>query len=306
MKTNDYSELTREIYHKQHMLIANDLKAMDRFINMFTPEYFGVNKNFFRGGRKILDAGCGDTAKVIIAMHRLGSRDITGFDLGNEFIPVARESLRRHGIPQEDVTLTSGNLLSIPFPDETFDFVICHGVLVHLNILEEVTLAFSELARVTKKNGYLYTVYGIVGGLLEDAIIPALRKYYRENHDFKNFIDTEMPEDFHRVIDFISESIYEHEGEEIDLDWLKPLFDVDFSVFLKNLIQAPVRLRISEEFIVDQYRENGFSQPKRLRRYVKRKNIRRFFAPLHYSREKEISSLIYGSGNLEFLAQKNS
>ncbi len=149
MQPHDYSQLTREIYHKQHTAIANDQVAMDRFINMFTYEYFGVDKNFFKE-KKILDAGCGNTAKVIIAMHRLGAQDIHGFDLGHEFIPVATESLKRQGVPLTNVSLKSGNLLSIPYPDESFDFVICHGVLLHLNNYEEVRQAFSELARVTK------------------------------------------------------------------------------------------------------------------------------------------------------------
>ena len=71
-------------------------------------------------------------------------------------------------------------------------------------------------------------------------------------------------------------------------------------------MQTPVRLRIPESFIIDMYMKNNYTKLKLLRRYVKRKNIRRFFAPLHFSRDKEISSLRYGSGNLEFIAQKNS
>lgn len=304
MEVKDYSKLTRDIYHKQHTAIANDEKAMNRFINMFSTEYFGVDKDFFVG-KKILDAGCGDTAKIIIALSRMGASEIDGFDLGQEFITVAKESLKRYGVPLDNITLKSANLLSIPYSNDVFDFVVCHGVLLHLNNMDEVKQAFSELARVTKKGGYLYTVYGLTGGLLEDAVIPAIRNYYRENKEFKDFIDNETPSDFHHIIYFIETGILEHENKKIDLNWLKPLFDIDFSVFVQNMIQAPVRLRINEDFIREMYVKNNFSEVKRLHRYVKRENLRKFFSPLHYHYNNKISKLIYGSGNLEFIARKN-
>lgn len=303
MSNHDYSELTRSIYHKQHTAIAQNQAAMDRFIKMFSHEYFGVEKDFFTD-KKVLDAGCGDTAKVIIAMYRLGARDIHGFDLGTDFIPVATESLARQSVPCDAVSLKSGNLLSIPYSNETFDFVICHGVLLHLNTFDEVKQAFSELTRVTKKGGYLYTVFGTVGGLFEDAIIPAVRKYYAQNELFKHFIDNESPDKFHTIIDFIQSEYEKNENSSINLEWLKAQIDVDFCVFLQNLIQAPVRLPIDEQFIQDLYEKNNFYSLKRLHRYVKRQNIRKIFSPLHFNYDNSISKMLYGSGNLEFIAQK--
>lgn len=299
----DYAEETRKIYHEQHNKVANDEIAMNRFINMFSHEYFGVDKDFFKD-KKVLDAGCGNTGKVIIAMHRLGAKSIDGFDLGEEFIPFAKQSLQHYNVPEEKVHLTAGNLLDIPYPDESFDFVICHGVLVHLNTLDEVKNAFSELARVTKKNGYLYTVYGIVGGLIEESIIPAVRKYYRENDEFKNFIDSGNPEVYDHLIKFIEAESAKHETEKIDVSFMKNFFDVDFCVFLQNLIQVPVRLKIDEEFIKNMYQQNQFINLKRLHRYVRRQNIRKFMSPLHYNTDYSISKILYGSGNLEFIAQK--
>ena len=35
--------------------------------------------------------------------------------------------------------------------DEEFDFVICHGVLIHLSNIQDVKQAIKELCRVTKK-----------------------------------------------------------------------------------------------------------------------------------------------------------
>jgi len=299
----DYSEETRAVYHKQHLRIAKDKRAMKRFIGMFSNEYFGLSHDYFKG-RKILDAGCGDTAKVMIGLYKLGARDIHGIDLGEEFIPVAESSLKTNGVPLDLINLKTASVLEIPYEDNHFDFVVCHGVLLHLNNIDEVEIAFSELARVTKPGGYLYTVYGIVGGLFEDAIIPAIRKYYTKDHRFKNFIDNVSPEDFAQVFDTIMKGINHYQGETIDLEFLKTLLDVDFCVFLQNLIQAPVRLPISENLIRDLYSKNGIKNLRRLKRYVKRENIRKFVAPLHYDIEHPISKLLYGSGNLEFIGEK--
>jgi 2-polyprenyl-3-methyl-5-hydroxy-6-metoxy-1,4-benzoquinol methylase len=66
-ENTDFSEETRAVYHKQHIRVAKNDKIMKRFINMFSTEYFGISKDYFKG-KKVLDAGCGNTAKVIIAL----------------------------------------------------------------------------------------------------------------------------------------------------------------------------------------------------------------------------------------------
>ncbi len=53
----------------------------------------------------------------------------------------------------------------------------CHGVLLNLANYYQIECAFSELSRVTKKSGHLFTVFNVNGGLLEDHIIPAAREY---------------------------------------------------------------------------------------------------------------------------------
>ena len=60
---------------------------MDRFISMFSYKYFSmgkVTKNFIKNS-KILDTGCGDTAKVSIGMVKLGCKDITLSDVGDNW-----------------------------------------------------------------------------------------------------------------------------------------------------------------------------------------------------------------------------
>ena len=304
-ETIDFSEETRAIYHKQHERIANDDVAMQRFLGMFSSDYFGVPEDFFVG-KKVLDAGCGDTAKVLISMARLGATDIYGVDLGTDFIPVAKASLQNQGVDlsTHNVNLQSASVLELPFEDESFDFTVCHGVLLHLNSLDEVRQAFAELARVTKKGGRLYTVYGVVGGLLEGALIPAAREYYRNNAEFKAFIDNVSPENFEEAAAQAQAIASQHSAGALDYSLLLSLLDVDFCVMLQNLIQAPVRLPVSEEMVREMYAEHGFDEPRRLSRFVERKNVRKYAAPFHYDYDNPFSKLFWGSGNLEFLGEK--
>ncbi|QLA17051.1 class I SAM-dependent methyltransferase [Desulfolutivibrio sulfoxidireducens] len=299
----DHSQETRHVYHQQHLRVSQDSTTMERFISMFTLEYFGLEPGYFQK-KRVLDAGCGDTAKLIIALYRLGARDISAFDLGEDFIPVVRANLDRYGVPQELVRVASGNILSIPFSDQEFDFVACHGVMVHLNTYAEVERGFAELARVTKPGGLLYTVLGEEGGLWRDCLYPALRKYYLENEAFRGFVDNTTPEDIARIIDFVEEKMRELEGSDVNLSFLKPLLDLDLLVTLQNICQAPVRIPVSEKQHIGMYLDNGFETPQRLRRFIKRKNIRRYFAPLHYHYDHPLSRLLYGGGCLEFIARK--
>jgi SAM-dependent methyltransferase len=301
--TKDYSHETRAIYHAQHSRIAADERAMSRFINMFSEEYFGLPKGWF-ADKSIVDAGCGSTGKVLIALHRMGATRLHGFDLDTDFIPTAQASTRAHGVPDGVVTLKSGSVLDAPYPDASFDFVCCHGVLLHLNSIEESRKGFAELVRITKPGGYLYTVFGISGGALEQAIYPALREHYRRTPAFKSFIDGIKPADLQAIVDLVMTGLAEHEGEHIDLSAFKALLDTDLCVTMQNILQAPVRLSIPEPMILEMYGDQ-FDQPRRLRRYVKRTNIRRFLAPLHYATPDNTTlQLWYGSGNLEFIARK--
>lgn len=310
---NSVAEQTRAVYHEQHKRMANDDRAMERWTNMFSTRYLCRPDNYFERNSPVLDVGCGDTVKLPIALYKMGARDIHAFDLGEEYMPTARKMLDKFGIPQSAVTLKAASILNIPYPDNYFRFVSCHGVLPHLKDMQEVYRAFSELARVTADGGSLYVVFGAVGGAFEgdgenSGALTGLRKHYRNDAAFKKFVDNIKPEDFAAMIEIITHGLKYHEGFELPpqwKDWLQDKFDTELCVMIQNVLQAPVRLPISEEQILELFKTNDFLNPQPLRRYVKRKNIRQFMAPLHYEKHSPISKIIYGSGNQEFIAMKN-
>jgi len=103
-----------------------------------------------------------------------GARLVHGLDL-------SRENLRSISVLYQDAIAAGraapvlGNILSLPYPDETFDFVYSIGVIHHSPSAEGCV---AELARVLKRGGYLHLhVFGR-GGIMRHAL-KALRGFHR-------------------------------------------------------------------------------------------------------------------------------
>lgn len=298
---------TRDIYLGQHNIYLKDDILFNRFVKMISDiSYFHLPKNYFEG-KKVLDAGCGNTAYFQYVMNKYYKvSQQTCLDLGKEWINPLKSKLNSLDVPLDNFSFVPGSTDKLPFDDETFDFVASNGVLVHLHDIEQAEIAMKELTRVLKKGGHLYVILGATGGLFEEEIIPALRRFYHKNNDFKDFIDTVSPKKIEQISKSISTSMQQNTNETFDYKQAAKLFDWDFCAFLQNIIQVPKRhcTEMDTEWITQQLNLLGFEKPKRCRRYVKRENIRKFFAPLHYNHEEQTSKMLYGEGNMEWIAKK--
>lgn len=97
----------------------------------------------------MLDAGCGICDYSLrLAQHNFR---ITAVDFSESVLENAEANVRAHGF-QEKITLQRENLLSLSFADETFDCILCWGVLMHI---PDIELAIAELSRVLKPGGTL-------------------------------------------------------------------------------------------------------------------------------------------------------
>lgn len=106
-------------------------------------------------GDRVLDLGCGE-GRHIHGLHMLGGIDAIGVDLDEASLQKARDGLatlppRRDG----DFHMTQfmrGDATGLPFPDASFDALICSEVLEHL---PDVNAALAEIRRVLKPDGRL-------------------------------------------------------------------------------------------------------------------------------------------------------
>jgi 2-polyprenyl-3-methyl-5-hydroxy-6-metoxy-1,4-benzoquinol methylase len=115
-----------------------------------------------------LDAGCGDGAHTV----RLAKRGypVVALDFSEHILSKARENVAANNL-EHMVRFEHGNLLKLPIADDSFDFVLCWGVLMHI---PEVETAITELARVVKPNGFLIISENNMWSL-ESLLVRAVR-----------------------------------------------------------------------------------------------------------------------------------
>jgi ubiquinone/menaquinone biosynthesis C-methylase UbiE len=88
-----------------------------------------------------LDAGCGEGETLVRLEPLLGSR-IAAIDISAYSIQRVRERL-------PNVEARTGSVADLPYPDSSFDLVMCLEVIEHL---DDPTAAAAELARVAGRD----------------------------------------------------------------------------------------------------------------------------------------------------------
>lgn len=99
-------------------------------------------------GALVLDVGCAQ-GRSSAPFVKHGMR-VIGFDISKEMIKSAQKRFRRYENAKKPPYFFVGDATRFPFQDETFDAVILHGVLHHL---EHPHAVCQEIARVLKPNG---------------------------------------------------------------------------------------------------------------------------------------------------------
>jgi ubiquinone/menaquinone biosynthesis C-methylase UbiE len=115
-------------------------------------EYFVNNPLPVSRGAKILDAGCGTGLLTLALLRSLHFPvNITSLDLSATSISAARKAVAESPGRTRDVTFAEGNLLSLPFADNSLDLVVTSGALEYVPLGEGMT----ELSRVIAPGGHL-------------------------------------------------------------------------------------------------------------------------------------------------------
>lgn len=139
---------------------AYDKASMDEFVSFLAQRFKAnnISPNVEFEGKRCLDAGCGNgRGALFMAAH--GAARVDCVDISPTNVAATQANLKAQGAAAFEVT--QGSLESLPFPDETFDFVWCNGVLMHT---ANPDACLMELARVLKTGGrcWIY-VYGADG-----------------------------------------------------------------------------------------------------------------------------------------------
>jgi len=209
--------LTQTVYGKLWKNLEDDYisgESKNVLINLLQSGGYDVNE--FKN-KKILDMGCG-SGRFSIAFAQLNVKEVVGIDLGKTGIGVGTKIIEKFKL--NNIKLIEGNVLSLPFKDNEFDFIFSKGVLHHTGNLKK---GLDEYFRVLKKGGtgFLY-LYGS-GGLFWNS-----RKKMREvmklipmNYTIQILKSIGMPNKRYVFADSWYVPIEEH----VKRDWLENYFN---------------------------------------------------------------------------------
>jgi ubiquinone/menaquinone biosynthesis C-methylase UbiE len=93
-----------------------------------------------------------------IELAKLGSYSITGLDISHTFVEIASKKAAEAGVR---VAFQQGNASSMPFADDTFDFLLCRAAFKNFG---QPVRALREMCRVLKPGGR-----GLIIDLRRDA-----------------------------------------------------------------------------------------------------------------------------------------
>lgn len=194
------------------------------------------------GGLKVLDLGCG-VGRVAVPLAQQGAW-VTAFDISAEMLDACRRNVAAAGIADQ-IVFEKGSNDAMPFPDQTFDVVVCLGVLEHLPPpVRQTTL--QHIVRVVRRPGWV----AIVVNNAESRFLTKVARYemqeQQENGYFVGLIGRASVESFFTRSGFavrncgsnLFQSLVKHVGQR--LEW----FDEPLGI-MPELVRLSVRLDIA-------------------------------------------------------------
>lgn len=146
-------------------------------------------------GKKVLDYCCGD-GDYSMAAARSGA-SVTGIDISDVAVHKCQERARKEVLDSKTSFLVR-DAESTGFEDQSFDLIICAGVLHHLDLER----AYKELARLLKPEGEIICMEALGHNPVIQwyrRLTPHLRTAYETEHILK-VSDVEKAEKYFRRV----------------------------------------------------------------------------------------------------------
>ncbi len=144
MNASDYKALSIKEFSRAAKVYETDEAGVYRMCRKDYPDVLSeLEKEPFTD---LLDCGCGTAPMLELLKKKYPDRHYTGIDLTPQMIEVARA---KH---MPGVELVVGDCEKLPFPDSSFDAVICCQSFHHYPIVQDF---FDSVSRVLRPNGRL-------------------------------------------------------------------------------------------------------------------------------------------------------
>lgn len=127
---------------------------------------------YLKSNMKLLDCGCGPGNITIDLAKILKKGKVIGVDIEKSQLKIAEATARNKKIP--NVNFQEGNILHLPFDDNSFDIVFTRATLYHLKNHKQ---AIKEMLRVTRPNGFIAACEPDNGAMLTYPTDPIMLEF---------------------------------------------------------------------------------------------------------------------------------
>ena len=172
MKYHDNS--TRKIFNQIHLAQNKNKSSTDKIKFSLNEKTFNLKKGFFKG-KICSDLGCGTTGSGAFNLLNLGAKYCHLLDMHQHIKKPIQKNLRKF---KNKFKITIGSLEKLPYPDNYFDFILCQGVIHHMDNDHK---GYKEIFRVLKKGGLAYVSVQGKGGLMTELTMNFLRPKYQKD-----------------------------------------------------------------------------------------------------------------------------
>ena len=170
-------------------------------VNRFAGDYWALRRSLLADVQKadlkefsVLDIGAG-SGELLRQISWFAERhEMTASLTGLELNPEAVEAMRTATQDFRNISAIAGNALSLPFPDNSFDYAMC-SLFTHHLAEDDIVTALKEMDRIARRGVYVidlhrhpvaYFLYTTVGKIFlkgrlvrSDGALSILRSFKR-------------------------------------------------------------------------------------------------------------------------------
>ncbi|MBK9439098.1 MAG: class I SAM-dependent methyltransferase [Chloracidobacterium sp.] len=148
-----------------------------------------IQKGRFTPGMKVLDAGCGGGRNVVWLMRN--GFDVSAVDINEGAVCDVRNLAKDLAPALSPDNFRQATLESIPFPDESFDRIICNAVLHFAKDRSQFDQMLAEMWSKLKPGGIFFARLASSIGI-EDLLVPTTNGRYLMPDGTERFIVDEQ------------------------------------------------------------------------------------------------------------------
>jgi ubiquinone/menaquinone biosynthesis C-methylase UbiE len=293
MKKHDKS--TRNLFHKIHLGQIKNMAGYNKIRFSLNEKTLKVKKNYFKD-KICADLGCGSTGAGGFNLLNLGAKFCYLMDMNKHIKKKIHVNLMEF---KKKFKVDVGTLEKLPYKKNFFDFVLCQGVIHHM---DKDLKGFEEIYRTLKVGGKSLIVVHGDGGIINDLTMKVIRPKYKNDKHFKNFVDSLLNKKFMKHKSFLIKN-YDQQTKEL-FNYLLKFFDDDILLTMKDRILAPKYKTYNEKDLRILLKKIGFAKIYRIKKKVSFFNIRRLLAPIYHHYDNEISRALYGDGIIHLVVEK--